>query len=59
MNAAVDVALAEGACVLTESVTEPQALAAESHRVAVFEGIGEVRVRIPGPSRERIGDREK
>lgn len=49
MNATLDVALAEGAFVLTGSITELQALAAGSHRVAVFEGIGEVRVRISDP----------
>ena len=49
MNATVDAALAEGAFVLTESITEPQALAAASHAIAVFEGVGEIRVRISNP----------
>ena len=49
MNATVASALAEGAFVLTESITEPQALAAASHAIAVFEGVGEIRVRISNP----------
>lgn len=51
MNVTVDAALAEGDFVLTESITEPQALAAGSHAIAGFEGVGEVRVRISNPVR--------
>ena len=39
-----------GAFVLTGSVTEPQPLPPGSSAVAVFEGIGEVRVRISEPA---------
>lgn len=59
MNVTVDAALAEGEFVVTESITEPQALAAGSHAIVVFEG-GR---RGPGPHLEprpeRLGDRAK